>query len=198
MVTWQRLGSVTLGSSADTMDLTITAKKYLKVLIHTLKDGTVDNTSFRFGTGSGVDTGNNYTWNRGKDGSNHSQANYNYLRIPFGNYASYSETTIINVANKAKICHIECCSVENTGANNAPTWVETSGVWHNTSAQITEVKCWQSGGGSFATGTTMTILGAEDDVLGYNYPNLTNGTIFEESDTGKHYMFDGTSTWNEM
>ena len=30
------------------------------------------------------------------------------------------------------------------------------------------------------------------------YPNLTNGTIFEESDTGKHYMFDGTSAWNEM
>jgi len=30
------------------------------------------------------------------------------------------------------------------------------------------------------------------------YPNLPNGTIFEESDTGKHYMFDGTSTWNEM
>jgi len=30
------------------------------------------------------------------------------------------------------------------------------------------------------------------------YPNLSNGTIFEESDTGKHYMFDGTSTWNEM
>ena len=30
------------------------------------------------------------------------------------------------------------------------------------------------------------------------YPNLTNGAIFEESDTGKHYMFDGTSAWNEM
>ena len=29
-------------------------------------------------------------------------------------------------------------------------------------------------------------------------PNLSNGTIFEESDTGKHYMFDGTSAWNEM
>jgi len=28
--------------------------------------------------------------------------------------------------------------------------------------------------------------------------NLPNGTIFEESDTGKHYMFDGTSAWNEM
>ena len=30
------------------------------------------------------------------------------------------------------------------------------------------------------------------------YPNLPNGAIFEESDTGKHYMFDGTSTWNEV
>ena len=30
------------------------------------------------------------------------------------------------------------------------------------------------------------------------YPNLSNGTIFEESDTGKHYMFDGTSSWNEV
>ena len=29
-------------------------------------------------------------------------------------------------------------------------------------------------------------------------PNLPNGTIFEQSDDGKHYMFDGTSTWNEM
>ena len=30
------------------------------------------------------------------------------------------------------------------------------------------------------------------------YPFLPNGAIFEESDTGKHYMFDGTSAWNEM
>ena len=29
-------------------------------------------------------------------------------------------------------------------------------------------------------------------------PNLPNGAIFEESDTGKHYMFDGTSAWNEI
>ena len=28
--------------------------------------------------------------------------------------------------------------------------------------------------------------------------NLPNGTIFEESDTGKIYMFDGTSAWNEI
>jgi len=32
----------------------------------------------------------------------------------------------------------------------------------------------------------------------YTYPNLPNGAIFEESDTGNHYMFDGTDTWNEI
>ena len=30
------------------------------------------------------------------------------------------------------------------------------------------------------------------------YPDLPNGTVFEESDTGSHYMWDGTRGWNEM
>ena len=34
--------------------------------------------------------------------------------------------------------------------------------------------------------------------LNYTYPNLPKGVIFEESDTGKHYMWDGTSSWNEI
>ena len=50
----------------------------------------------------------------------------------------------------------------------------------------------------WAAGSTMIVWGADSETLTDVYPNLTNGTIFEESDTGKHYMFDGTSTWNEM
>jgi len=42
----------------------------------------------------------------------------------------------------------------------------------------------------------VTVWGADDAAL--VYPNTPNGTIYEESDTGKHYMFDGTSAWNEM
>ena len=33
---------------------------------------------------------------------------------------------------------------------------------------------------------------------GMTHPNLPNGALFEESDTGKIYMWDGTSAWNEM
>jgi len=46
-------------------------------------------------------------------------------------------------------------------------------------------------------GSVITVWGADDNT-NFTYPNLSNGTLFEESDTGKIYMFNGTDTWNEM
>ena len=50
----------------------------------------------------------------------------------------------------------------------------------------------------FGEGTKVTVFGAGDGTTTNYYPNLPKGTIFEEQDTGKHYMFDGTSAWNEV
>jgi len=54
------------------------------------------------------------------------------------------------------------------------------------------------------TGNGSTV-GIIDDIKFYNgvtspsaYPNLPNGVVLEESDTGTHYMWDGTDTWNEI
>jgi len=47
-------------------------------------------------------------------------------------------------------------------------------------------------------GSDATIPVPNQAVTTYSYPNIPNGAIFEESDTGKHYMFDGSQTWNEM
>ena len=52
------------------------------------------------------------------------------------------------------------------------------------------------GSGSIDSGSTITVWGS--DAGATSTFNAPNGTIFEESDTGKHYMFDGTDTWNEM
>ena len=46
--------------------------------------------------------------------------------------------------------------------------------------------------------TNIKVFNNTDNVTTQTQPNLPNGAIFEESDTGKHYMFDGTDTWNEM
>jgi len=54
------------------------------------------------------------------------------------------------------------------------------------------------GGGGSSTSWQVDNVYIYDGILSKSYPNLSNGTIFEELDTGKHYMFDGTDTWNEM
>ena len=51
---------------------------------------------------------------------------------------------------------------------------------------------------NFQAGSEITVYGSDVTPTAAVYPNLPNGAIFEESDTGKHYMFDGTDTWNEM
>jgi len=58
-----------------------------------------------------------------------------------------------------------------------------------------------NGGGSSIVNNTVgsiTSLKLYNGVTSAVNINLPNGAIFEESDTGKHYMFDGTATWNEI
>ena len=51
--------------------------------------------------------------------------------------------------------------------------------------------------GQISNGTSHSIIMSPPSVPIYDYPDTPNGTLFEESDTGKIYMFDGTDTWNE-
>ena len=74
-------------------------------------------------------------------------------------------------------------SSSNTGKNVGDSGVDTNNclVW------------WKMGdhagaGGTDGFPTSAVLAGA----------NVVAGTVFEESDTGKHYMFDGSATWNLM
>lgn len=51
-----------------------------------------------------------------------------------------------------------------------------------------------------STQSDSNILGWDSKLRGvtYTYPNMPKGTIFEASDTGKHWMWDGTSAWEEI
>ena len=54
------------------------------------------------------------------------------------------------------------------------------------------------GGSQIETATSHSIIMSPPTPPIYNYPNFVNGTIYEESGTGKHYMFNGTDAWNEV
>ena len=62
--------------------------------------------------------------------------------------------------------------------------------------QITSIQIHNSGSGSFDNPVEIQVWGT--DTFTTSDAKAVNGTIFEESDTGKIYMFDGASAWNEV
>ena len=84
-----------------------------------------------------------------------------------------------------------------SGASNTPDRKEIVGKWTNTSDQITTIKANNSGAGSYKEGSELIVWGSDGDA-DTTYPTLVGGYIFEETDTGKHYIYDGSSTWTEI
>ena len=96
-------------------------------------------------------------------------------------------TRILPLAAKAALA---------TGAGNAPQRKELSGKWANTAAQITRVDAVNGGSGDFAVGSKVTVFGGSGDTV---TDTTDDGSIFEESDTGKHYIWNATSdSWTEI
>ena len=193
---WERLATVTLGSANSNITTgTITAKKHLHIVAHILKTGSGTEVTMQYNN----DTGTNYVRRRSGNGGSDGSADTSVNRIDLvGGEAnpSYIWMDVLNIATMEKYGHCEMARV-GTGASTVPDRTENINKWANTSAQITEIDL-NSVSSTFAAGSTMTVWGTDDQSSTPFYPNISNGAIFEESDTGKHYMFDGTSTWNEM
>ena len=197
---WERLAHVTQSSDASSLSSgTFTAKTHLRVIAHTLQDSPVE-ADLRFNNDSGSNYCVRISINGGSDLAQYNTLNRIYLGgiNPSGGAASsMTQIDIMNIANKEKLVLVHQHHSAGQGASYAPTRRETVAKWTNTSDQITRIDLVDLGvSAEIDAGSTITVWGADDGVA--YYPNLSNGTLFEESDTGKHYMFDGTSTWNEM
>ena len=146
------------------------------------------------------DTNNNYvvreSINGGTDSTNHTQANTDNLTgTVTGNISAI--VNIANESNKEKLFisdGIECA----TGAGSSPDRKEMVGKWANTSSSITTIKANNGGSGSYAEGSELIVWGS-DGASDTTQPTIVNGFILEETDTGKHYIWNATtSTWTEI
>ena len=88
-------------------------------------------------------------------------------------------------------------------------WIEGNimevALWNVALSEAQVQDLWDSGDGKPATtySTGLRAYYTGDNIPATNeavavYPNLPNGTIFNETDTYKYFMFDGTDTWNQM
>jgi len=91
-------------------------------------------------------------------------------------------------------------AIKNTGVNGPDIQATTTGIGSGDSYHdLDDYDNWFPSSAPSTTGgsdpNVFVKLCAAVPTLSFNAPN---GTIFEESDTGKMYMWDGTDTWNEM
>ncbi len=157
---WERLAHVALSGSGDVLDSgTFTAKKSMRIIIHTIATGGNIKENITFNS----DTGNNYARRRSNDGASDSTDTSQPQLEVRGDEANdrYITMDITNISDKEKLV-ISDYNINTDGAGNAPSRSEWVGKWANTSAQITKITVTNTGSGSYDTGSYITVLGAKE------------------------------------
>ena len=194
---WAKLATNTLTGTTDPITITgFTAKKFMFHISHELPTTTRIQPKFEFNN----DTGSNYAHRFSVNGGTDITAtSTDHIRTGAGTNVDWELNVgyIINIASEEKL-DINFCIYGSDASTNAPNRQEAVSKWANTSNQITEIddKNGDTGDyGGFATGSNLTVLtGDETETV-----TLQNGTIFEESDTNKAYIWNAsTKTWTQL
>ena len=163
---WKELGRSTLSSTSQDLSVaSLPDKRYYMVLsdcIRTVSGTEYIQPDFQFNG----DTGNNYAsrwcWNGGGEGT---LVNYHTLHqgATTDEGAMFQVSNIVNLAGKEKMVIGHQGQPRTSGSGIAPargTWV---GKWANTSDAIHTINTWESGTGSYASGSETVILGWDED-----------------------------------
>ena len=150
---WEEIGRTTLGSNADSISVTVAARKYLCVLISTDTTGGNTTHGIRFNS----DTGNNYAI-RYSDGATSTSQSEILIQGAI-NIPTYITLYITNITAKEKFVQIGRNGGA-TGAGNAPTIIDRgTGKWANTAAQITTIELRNTSTGDYTSGSELVVLG---------------------------------------
>ena len=196
-MTWAKNGTPdTLTSSSDTVTISdLTATKFNVFLSHRITSGE-SNQQYRLNN----DSGSNYTvrqsFNGGADGtatSGTESGSHN----PDDTYDGFTVMYLFNSSSKEKLVIMFNINKQASGAGNAPTRQEGVWKWTNTSDDVTRIDMVNTSTGDYNTDSNLSALGAKDTAL--TSVNIQDGTIFEETDTNKSYIWNSsTSTWSQL
>ena len=191
-MTWKRLAHQSISSTGDNFsNFTFDEADILKVVIFIVKEGTGDFTLFPNNVTSGSNFSASYTKNGGSysGNNNHCGIHGNYGQLAGNTLATYN---ITNLTNSEKLVQWKYCLYN---GSSAPDRFEAVGKYTDTSNKITSFSA-TCGGGGFGAGSYITVWGDASDVI---VDTTNDGSVFEESDTGKHYIWNATSnSWTEI
>lgn len=154
----QILGRNTLSVAGDTLTVSFTAKKYLYILVYAYPTAGTILPELRFNS----DSGNNYSRQESNDfGAATDSVGQSAITLSTGASTEdhFVEGSITNVAAQQKLCNFFTVEMGATTATGAPDNRRTIGKWANTADQITSITVFNSGGGDFAIGSELIVLG---------------------------------------
>ena len=195
---WAVIGKTTLTSAANNISVSgLTAKQHLVVEIYIKSVGGGVDTRLTFNNTTGSEYSTRRNFNGASDGTSNSLAHIEDL-LNSGQGSWLIRLSIFNKSDKEKLVISRSVSTGSAsgGAGTAPDRADTVGKWANTSASISTIKLATSSN-NFDTGSEMVVWG--DDGTDAGQSTIPNGSIHEESDTGKHKIWNSTtSTWTEI
>ena len=213
MANWIKLADITKGSASHELDTGDWANpdNYRYLYMQFWTSGTNSSGADLHCQFNGDTSSRNYQyrWARAIATSMTDNSNATYDNIQLEN-ADYDEGCFVTahiVNHKTTLKTLISKSVKmGADANNddpsvAPNSMETSGKWRNNSTSIKSIKVTtkQSNGTKDFNANSRLIVWGSDDTGTPIYPKLQDGTIYEEQDTGKIYIWNlSTNTWSEV
>jgi len=189
---WNKLGSTTLGSAGDSVDIgTITANETMNTMFHVINNGSTTDGTLRFNNNSSANYPNRWCNNGGTENTSttltYSLAGY------WGSEDSLGINYICNVSGKEKLNIMYSVARGSAGAGNYPNRRESVGKFTETTGQITDIEGFNEQAGSFDINTNLTVLGSE----GIEELNVQDGAIYYDTDLNKEYVLYN-NTWTEV
>lgn len=161
---WVELARGSLGAVSDTLTVSgLSSKRYYMLLAYPLESGQIS-TGWRLGN-STIDTGSNYAFRRGRNGSETSSTSQSFAGYVADSLATGDQFGVGYVANlSANEKLVTSRGAGNlAGAANAPNRYETAGKWVNTSNVADVAGLFNFGSGDFAADSELVVLGWDPD-----------------------------------
>ena len=193
---WARNGTPdTLSSAGDTLSITdLTAKKFNQIISHMIASGSLT-TNLNIENDS---SGKHAYRISLADGTDATATNSNQVQITG---ASVGDDFVIgymsNISGEEKLAIMFTAETNTAGTTTAPYRTESAVKYAVTSGQVTRIDLENShGSGNYDTNSNLTVLtGDETETT----RAVQDGTIFEETDTNKAYIWNATSqTWTQL
>ena len=194
---WAKNGTPsTLTGAADVITISdLTAKKFNVILLH---DFPANANNIRELVRFNNNTNSVYAYRLSEAGA----ADLTYINQPEINYgmsasSEFHVSYVCSITGQEKLMIDFGASTQTTGAGNAPLRREQVGKFvPSPDAGITRVDITNTDTGDYAIGTNLSALGTTGDEVFYN---IQNGTVFEETDTNKSFIFNSsTGAWTQF